>query len=156
MKLWLRNLVTRCIAIAPSLIACIIGGPSAAAKLIIIASMILSFELPFALVPLLKFTSSEAKMGVQKNSIMVSLVLWFLGACSIGINLYFLGSTFLGWITRDHMSKAAAIITCIVISPFIILYILILLYLIFKPEIPNTDSPDEFHESEFEREMEDI
>ncbi|KAL2553938.1 Metal transporter Nramp6 [Forsythia ovata] len=121
-----------------------------------IMQMILSFELPFALVPLLKFTSSEAKMGVQKNSIMVSLVLWFLGACSIGINLYFLGSTFLGWITRDHMSKAAAIITCIVISPFIILYILILLYLIFKPEIPNTDSPDEFHESEFEREMEDI
>ncbi|KAL2553939.1 metal transporter Nramp1 [Forsythia ovata] len=71
MKLWLRNLVTRCIAIAPSLIACIIGGPSAAAKLIIIASMILSFELPFALVPLLKFTSSEAKMGVHKNSTMV-------------------------------------------------------------------------------------
>ncbi|KAL2504475.1 Metal transporter Nramp6 [Abeliophyllum distichum] len=162
MKLWLRNLVTRCIAIAPSLIACIIGGSSAAAKLIVIASMILSFELPFALVPLLKFTSSEAKMGDHKNSIMVSLILWFLGACSIGINLYFLGSTFLGWITNDHMPKAAAIITCMVISPFIILYILILLYLIFKPEIPNKDSPDtgtsvdKSYESDFEREMEDI
>lgn len=94
MKLWLRNLVTRCIAIAPSLIACIIGGPSAAARLIIIASvnskfcyskqenmpknrpnsfLFFPFELPFALVPLLKFTSSEAKMGEHKNSIMVML-----------------------------------------------------------------------------------
>ncbi|CAA2967818.1 metal transporter Nramp5-like [Olea europaea subsp. europaea] len=142
MKLWLRNLVTRCIAIAPSLIACIIGGPSAAARLIIIASMILSFELPFALVPLLKFTSSEAKMREHKNSIMVSLILWFLGACSIGINIYFLGSTLLGWITSDHTPKATAIITCVAISPVIILYILMLLYLTFKPQIPSTDSPD--------------
>lgn len=39
MKLWLRNLLTRCIAIAPSLVACIIGGSSGAAKLIIIASV---------------------------------------------------------------------------------------------------------------------
>lgn len=159
MKLWLRNLLTRCIAIAPSLIACIIGGPSAAARLIIIASMILSFELPFALIPLLKFTSSEAKMGVHKSSKMVSLVLWFLGACSIGINIYFLGSTLLGWITSDHMPKAAAIIACVVISPVVILYILTLLYLTFKPEIPNIDSQDsgmsqdESHESEITREM---
>ncbi|XP_022895289.1 metal transporter Nramp1-like [Olea europaea var. sylvestris] len=186
MKLWLRNLVTRCIAIAPSLIACIIGGPSAAARLIIIASvnskfcyskqenmpknrpnsfLFFPFELPFALVPLLKFTSSEAKMGEHKNSIMtfssnlykellanlqslggsrimVSLILWFLGACSIGINIYFLGSTLLGWITSDHTPKATAIITCVAISPVIILYILMLLYLTFKPQIPNTDSPD--------------
>lgn len=35
--------------------------------------MILSFELPFALVPLLKFTSSEAKMGQHKNSLMVKI-----------------------------------------------------------------------------------
>lgn len=34
--------------------------------------MILSFELPFALVPLLKFTSSNTKMGQYKNSIIVS------------------------------------------------------------------------------------
>nr|GME17457.1 metal transporter Nramp5-like isoform X2 [Ipomoea batatas] len=38
MKLWLRNLLTRCIAIAPSLMVCIIAGSSGAGKLIIIAS----------------------------------------------------------------------------------------------------------------------
>lgn len=40
MKIWLRNLLTRCIAIAPSLVACIIGGSSGAGRLIIIASVI--------------------------------------------------------------------------------------------------------------------
>ncbi|KAL0381691.1 UNVERIFIED_CONTAM: Metal transporter Nramp1 [Sesamum angustifolium] len=139
MKLWLRNLLTRCIVIAPSLVACIIGGPSAASKLIIIASMILSFELPFALVPLLKFTSSEAKMGQHKNSKMVILILWTLGFGSIGINMYFLGSSLLGWLTSNRMSKAAAISAAMLILPVIILYITMLLYLTFKPETPTTN-----------------
>ncbi|KAJ6920089.1 natural resistance-associated macrophage protein 1 [Populus alba x Populus x berolinensis] len=69
MRTWVRNLVTRCIAIAPSLVVSIIGGSSGAGRLIVIASMILSFELPFALIPLLKFSSSATKMGPHKNSI---------------------------------------------------------------------------------------
>ena len=36
-----------------------------------ILPMILSFELPFALIPLLKFSSSNTKMGPHKNSIYV-------------------------------------------------------------------------------------
>lgn len=39
MKKWARNLMTRCIAITPSLIVSIIGGPSGAGRLIIIASV---------------------------------------------------------------------------------------------------------------------
>ncbi|XP_052486916.1 metal transporter Nramp5 isoform X2 [Gossypium raimondii] len=70
MKKWVRNLMTRCIAITPSLIVSIIGGSQGAGRLIIIASMILSFELPFALIPLLKFSSSSTKMGPYKNSII--------------------------------------------------------------------------------------
>ncbi|KAK4490134.1 hypothetical protein RD792_000791 [Penstemon davidsonii] len=69
MRKWIRNLVTRCIAITPSLIVAIIGGSSGAGRLIVIASMILSFELPFALIPLLKFSSTSIKMGPHKNSI---------------------------------------------------------------------------------------
>ncbi|KAI3851431.1 hypothetical protein MKX03_013044 [Papaver bracteatum] len=46
MRNWLRNLMTRCIAIAPSLIVSTISGSSGVGRLIVIASMILSFELP--------------------------------------------------------------------------------------------------------------
>ncbi|MQM04090.1 hypothetical protein Taro_036886 [Colocasia esculenta] len=72
MKTWSRNLLTRSVAITPSLVACIIGGSSGAGKLIIVASMILAFQLPFALIPLLRFTGSETKMGYHKNSMPVS------------------------------------------------------------------------------------
>ena len=43
----------------------------------VISQMILSFELPFALIPLLKFSSSTTKMGPHKNSIYVSNILPF-------------------------------------------------------------------------------
>ncbi|EYU24596.1 hypothetical protein MIMGU_mgv1a004193mg [Erythranthe guttata] len=73
LKPWVRNFVTRCLAIVPSLAVAIIGGSSGAGNLIIIASMILSFELPFALIPLLKFTSCKTKMGIYVNSIAVRI-----------------------------------------------------------------------------------
>ncbi|XP_027178535.1 metal transporter Nramp5-like isoform X1 [Coffea eugenioides] len=142
MKLWLRNLLTRCIAIAPSLVVCSVGGSAGAGRLIIIASMILSFELPFALIPLLKFTGSAAKMGLHKNSIVVSLCTWLLGLCSIAINIYFLSTSLLGWITNKKMPKAASILSGLLIFPLITLYIALLAYLILKPETASQGSTD--------------
>ncbi|XP_059624112.1 metal transporter Nramp7.2-like [Cornus florida] len=142
MKLWVRNLLTRCIAIAPSLVTCIIGGSSEASKLVIIASMILSFELPFAMVPLLRFTSSEAKMGPHKNSISVTIVSWLLGICSIGINLYFLSTTVVGWMTNNQRSKAASILIGVLVFPIMMLYVAMLAYLTLKTETPATGSPN--------------
>ncbi|KAF2321492.1 hypothetical protein GH714_000111 [Hevea brasiliensis] len=77
---WIRNFLTRCLAIVPSLIVALIGGSAGAGELIIIASMILSFELPFALIPLLKFTSCKAKMGIHANSTVVGTHLLALTA----------------------------------------------------------------------------
>uniref|UniRef100_A0A7N2LZ41 Uncharacterized protein n=2 Tax=Quercus lobata TaxID=97700 RepID=A0A7N2LZ41_QUELO len=139
---WLRNLITRCIAITPSLVVCIIGGSRGAASLIIIASMVLSFELPFALVPLLKFTSSEAKMGPHKNSTTVSRVSWLLGCCLIGINLYYLGTTIIGRITSKQTSKAGSILTGVLAFPAMMLYVSLLAYLTFKREKSTESSPN--------------
>nr|XP_023885798.1 metal transporter Nramp5-like [Quercus suber]POE69191.1 metal transporter nramp5 [Quercus suber] len=137
---WLRNLITRFIAITPSLVVCIIGGSRGATSLIIIASMVLSFELPFALVPLLKFTSSEAKMGPHKNSTTVSRVSWLLGCCSIGINLYFLSTTIIGRITSKQTSKAESILTGVLAFPAMMLYVSLLTYLTLKRE-KSTEVP---------------
>ncbi|KAK8930851.1 Metal transporter Nramp3 [Platanthera zijinensis] len=92
---WKRNLLTRSLAIVPSLVVAIIGGSSGAGKLIIIASMILSFELPFALLPLLKFTSSKAKMGSYVNSLAISAITWIIGSFIMAINIYYLISGFI-------------------------------------------------------------
>jgi manganese transport protein len=60
---WLRRLVTRMIAILPAVIVTIWAGEQATAKLLILSQVVLSLQLPFAVVPLVMFTASRAKMG---------------------------------------------------------------------------------------------
>jgi manganese transport protein len=60
---WLRRLTTRAIAIIPAAAVTLIYGEAETAKLLILSQVILSLQLPFAVVPLVQFTSSRAKMG---------------------------------------------------------------------------------------------
>ncbi|VAI09649.1 unnamed protein product [Triticum turgidum subsp. durum] len=134
MKTWLRNLMTRCIAIAPSLVVSIIGGSNGAGRLIIIASMILSFELPFALIPLLKFSSSSSKMGPHKNSIYVIVFSWTLGLMLIGINVYFLSTSFMGWLINSSLPTYAKVLVGIVVCPLMLVYLVAVVYLTFRKD----------------------
>ncbi|KAM0868639.1 hypothetical protein ACQ4PT_041184 [Festuca glaucescens] len=134
MKTWLRNLMTRCIAIAPSLVVSIIGGSNGAGRLIIKASMILSFELPFALIPLLKFSSSSSKMGPHKNSIYIIVFSWTLGLMLIGINVYFLSTSFVGWLISNSLPKYANVLVGIVVFPLMLVYVVAVVYLTFRKD----------------------
>jgi manganese transport protein len=60
---WLRRLATRVVAIAPAIAVTLIYGEGQTAKLLILSQVILSLQLPFAIVPLVAFTASRAKMG---------------------------------------------------------------------------------------------
>ena len=60
---WLRRLVTRLVAIIPAVAVTLIYGEGQTAKLLILSQVVLSFQLPFAVVPLVMFTASRAKMG---------------------------------------------------------------------------------------------
>jgi manganese transport protein len=60
---WLRRLVTRLIAIVPAVVVTIWAGGKATGQLLIFSQVVLSLQLPFAVVPLLLFTASRAKMG---------------------------------------------------------------------------------------------
>lgn len=60
---WLRRLITRAIAIVPAAIVTIWYGEKGTAQLLILSQVVLSLQLPFAIVPLVTFTASKAKMG---------------------------------------------------------------------------------------------
>jgi manganese transport protein len=60
---WARRLVTRAVAITPAAIVTIWFGESGTGKLLILSQVILSLQLPFAIVPLVMFTADRGKMG---------------------------------------------------------------------------------------------
>lgn len=63
---WLRRLTTRAIAIIPAAGVTIFYGEQETGKLLILSQVILSLQLPFAVVPLVQFTASRAKMGALR------------------------------------------------------------------------------------------
>jgi manganese transport protein len=60
---WARRLLTRAIAIVPATIVTIWYGEKGTAQLLILSQVILSLQLPFAIVPLVMFTADRRKMG---------------------------------------------------------------------------------------------
>lgn len=60
---WARRMITRCIAILPAIVVILWWGAEDIGRLLILSQVVLSFQLPFAIVPLISFTASRAKMG---------------------------------------------------------------------------------------------
>jgi manganese transport protein len=87
---WLRRLITRLIAIVPAVIATGFYGESGTAQLLIWSQVILSMQLSFAVVPLVMFTSSRAKMGEFVNPAWVKLLAFLVTGVIVFLNVKFL------------------------------------------------------------------
>jgi manganese transport protein len=96
-KPWLRRLITRLIAIVPTVIVTAYWGESGTARLIIFSQVILSFQLSFAVIPLVMFTSSKLKMGEFVNSAWVKTLAWSSAVLIAALNAWLLVQTVAGW-----------------------------------------------------------
>jgi len=86
LKPWLRRLITRSIAIIPAALVIGIAGEGKVTALLILSQVILSFQLPFAVIPLIQFTSSRSKMGEFVNSRTTVVVAWIVAAAILFFN----------------------------------------------------------------------
>ena len=68
---WLRRLITRTLAILPAVLIIGVRGNSSVTDLLTLSQVVLALQLPFAMFPLLHFTTSRKRMGAWKNG-------WFL------------------------------------------------------------------------------
>lgn len=90
---WLRRLVTRGLAIVPTVIVAAIYGESGTARLLILSQVVLSMQLPFAVVPLVLFTSDKAKMGTLVSPGWLKAVAWTISAVIVALNIKLLADT---------------------------------------------------------------
>jgi manganese transport protein len=87
---WVRRLLTRAIAIVPAVIVAVTFGASGTAKLLILSQVVLSLQLPFAVIPLVQFTSNRAKMGELVNARWLTWLSWTAAAAIVGLNAWLL------------------------------------------------------------------
>jgi manganese transport protein len=87
---WLRRLITRSLAIIPTIIVVAITGEQGTERLLILSQVILSLQLSFAVIPLVIFTGSRKKMGEFVNGRGLQTLAWFVAVLIAGLNAWFL------------------------------------------------------------------
>ncbi|XP_033761416.1 natural resistance-associated macrophage protein 2-like isoform X2 [Pecten maximus] len=88
-KRWQRVLFTRSIAILPTVFIAIYKGIQDLTGMNNLLNVLMSLQLPFALIPILTFTNSEKLMGEFKNGLVTKILTSVLSVAVIVINLYF-------------------------------------------------------------------
>ena len=87
---WLRRLITRSLAIIPTIIVVAFTGERGTEKLLLLSQVILSLQLSFAVVPLVLFTGSRKTMGEFVNARWLQGLSWFVAILIAGLNAWFL------------------------------------------------------------------
>jgi manganese transport protein len=94
---WMRRLITRAIAIVPAALVAIFYGESGTAKLLILSQVLLSLQLPFAVIPLVRFTSDRVKMGRFANPGWLKALAYGVATVIVGLN---------GWLLAQIVTEA--------------------------------------------------
>jgi manganese transport protein len=84
---WLRRLITRLVAIVPAALVTLYYGAEGTGMLLILSQVILAFQLPFAIVPLVMFTRDKAKLGALAAPVWLTLVAGVIAVVIICLNL---------------------------------------------------------------------
>ena len=84
---WMRRLLTRSLAIVPALCVAAWYGQSGIGKLLVLSQVVLSLQLPFAVFPLVRFTSSRARMGQFVSARWVTVLACAAGLFIAGLNI---------------------------------------------------------------------
>ncbi|MGR6432267.1 Nramp family divalent metal transporter [Rhizobium sp. PAMB 3182] len=93
---WMRRLITRGLAIIPVIAVTAIYGERGTAELLILSQVILSMQLPFAVIPLVRFVTDRKKMGVFAIPRPVALIAWLVAGLILVLNFKLLYDTFTG------------------------------------------------------------
>jgi manganese transport protein len=93
---WLRRLITRLVAIVPAVIVVILYGERGTGALLVLSQVILSLQLPFAVFPLVSFTSDRRKMGDLVAPRWIQVLAWIIAVIIAALNAYLLYQIFSG------------------------------------------------------------
>ncbi|OAF15386.1 Nramp family divalent metal transporter [Bradyrhizobium neotropicale] len=93
---WARRLLTRGIAIIPVIIVTAIYGERGTADLLVFSQVVLSMQLPFAVIPLVRFVSDRRKMGKFAIPTSVAAIAWIVAGVIVVLNVKLLADALFG------------------------------------------------------------
>ncbi len=85
---WVRRLITRTLAILPAVLIIGLRGESSVTDLLVLSQVVLALQLPFAMFPLLQFTTSRRRMGSWKIGWFLLIAGWGSAILITAIDIY--------------------------------------------------------------------
>jgi manganese transport protein len=98
---WLRRLITRTLAVVPAVLTIWIAGERGTYQLLLLSQVILSMQLPFAVIPLIRFTSDKGLMGEFANRVWVKVLAWASAILIVVLNFRLVLGVTIPWIEED-------------------------------------------------------
>jgi manganese transport protein len=121
---WLRRLITRAMAVMPAALTIYVAGEKSTYQLIILSQVILSLQLPFAVIPLIHFTSSRERMGAFRSAGWVRVLAWTTAVIIVGLNLKLAAMAVDEWL--DHAGAHRTLVLVGALAGGLLLVVLLL------------------------------
>jgi manganese transport protein len=134
MRPWLRRLTTRMLAIVPAALTIYIAGEQASFSLLILSQVILSMQLPFAVIPLIHFTSDRERMGAFASRRWLRVLSWAVAAVILVLNIRLVALTLSDWLASAGRYHDLVMMT---VEPVLICLFLLLAWVTLEPWLPR-------------------
>lgn len=95
---WLRRLITRSLAIIPAILVIFYFGEHATSAMLVLSQVVLSLQLPFAIIPLIHAVSDKQRMGEFTIPRWVQVLAWVIAAVIVSLNVKLVIDQIAGWI----------------------------------------------------------
>lgn len=131
-KPWIRRVITRCAAILPGAIVLLIFGDKSATQLLVWSQVILSIQLPFTIIPLIRITSHKSLKEFQ-NRLILTILGWICCILVIVLNV---------WLLVDQIIQNFEILNIglwILIGILSVIWFIFTIVIIFIPISPKED-----------------
>lgn len=121
----LRRLITRLVAIIPAFIVILLYGEDDVDKLLIFSQVILSFQLAYAIIPLVHFVSDKKKMGNFVIPSITKIAAWAIAILLIILNIKMVINEIKDIITYDSLASQIIVIAVVLFFVGLLIYIII-------------------------------
>lgn len=128
---WVRRLITRCLAIGPAIIIILIFGDKAVDDMLIWSQILLSMQLGFAIIPLIHFVSDKKNMGTFVIKWPTKLVAWIAAITIVSLNISLASEQ----LKTAINTSSSPILMAFILIPLSVFFLVVLLYITFKPII---------------------
>ncbi len=140
MQPWMRRAMTRFLAITPAVIVIYLFGNQGTFKLMLLSQVVLSLQLPFAVIPLVHLTGDRRRMGSFANRLWVKIAAWGCAAFILVLNVWLMWNQVIDWARQSGSYRPLVIGASVVCGAgFLILLCIITFWPWFRPEPLTAD-----------------